>query len=275
MLGAQLLRGQRLQAVRGRGGAAPGRGLGGGCSLPGPSAPSWPLGGWGRRWAQGKGKGSELSGGLKIRARPQCGCSTRTFGFCSSPEAAGGDGRQPGLRRRGRAKPRLWRERSSLHACLGGTAPAQPGEDASPQALPGPLCGGESARAAGLASLAPTCGPAASFGSSSSLGPSRSGSASASGSPAPAPASRLGGGGGSGAWGFCGPATRARSRRPAPPLGLLRLRVMLLSRRSLAPLAPPPPPPLPSQDNSQYGGARLPVRRCQQVRGHSESAPPH
>lgn len=32
------------------------------------------------------------------------------------------------------------------------------------------------------------------------------------------------------------------------------------SRRSLAPHAssPPPPPPLPSQDNSQYGGARLP-----------------
>lgn len=52
------------------------------------------------------------------------------------------------------------------------------------------------------------------------------------------------------------------------------------SRRSLASLAPPPPPPppqppLPSQDNSQYGGARLPLCRCQQVRGHAESAPPH
>lgn len=45
------------------------------------------------------------------------------------------------------------------------------------------------------------------------------------------------------------------------------------SRLSLAPLAPPPP--LPTQDNSQYGGARLPLHRCQQVRGHTESAPPH
>lgn len=97
-----------------------------------------------------------------------------------------------------------------------------------PKLTPAPLPGSESAGAAGLASLAPTCGPGANLGSSSSLGPWRSGSAGASGGPAPAPASRLGGGGGSGAWGFCCPAARTRSRRPAPPLGLLRLRVMPL-----------------------------------------------
>lgn len=49
MLGAQLLRGQRGEGVE----PLPG-GEKRGCSLPGPSAPRWPMGGWGSRWAQGR-----------------------------------------------------------------------------------------------------------------------------------------------------------------------------------------------------------------------------
>lgn len=54
MLGAQLLRGQRLQAERGRGGAALRGGKERACSLPGLSALRLPVGGWGIRWAWGK-----------------------------------------------------------------------------------------------------------------------------------------------------------------------------------------------------------------------------
>lgn len=132
-----------------------------------------------------------------------------------------------------------------------------------PKPVPARLRRGEKAGTAELASFAPTCGPGASLGSSSSLVPSRSGSTGASGAPAPSAASKLGGGGGSGTWGFCSPAARARSRRPAPPLGLLRLRVMLLpaplprstcAAAAAAPLSgqqpiwrrPAPPPPLPA-----------------------------
>lgn len=155
------------------------------------------------------------------------GYGTTKSSPCSNPEAAG-EGRQPG-HRTGRAMLRLGEKGPASTPASGEKASAPAGGRwFIPKLTPAPLPGGESAGAAGLASLAPTCGPGANLGSSSSLGPWRSGSAGASGGPAPAPASRLGGGGGSGAWGFCCPAARTRSRRPAPPLGLLRLRVMPL-----------------------------------------------
>ena len=158
--------------------------------------------------------------------------------------------------RTGRATLRLGQKGPASTPASGDSASAPVSRGWSiPKLTPAPLPGGESAGAAGLPSLAPTCGPSANLGSSSSLGPSRSGSTGASGGPAPAPASRLGGGGGSGAWGFCCPAARIRSRRPAPPLGLLRLRVMLLlaplprstraaAAAAAAHLLPPPPQPL-------------------------------
>lgn len=152
---------------------------------------------------------------------------------------------------------------STLALAEKASAPALGVRWSIPKPVPARLQRGERAGTADLASFAPTCGPGASLGSSSSLVPSRSGSAGASGAPAPSSASKLSGGGGSGTWGFCSPAARARSRRPAPPLGLLRLRVMLLpaplprstcAAAATAPLSgqqpiwrrPAPPPPLPA-----------------------------
>lgn len=231
--------------------------------MPGSSAPSDGLGGrQGSRWDRRRWRTRSWGCGLGIGARHRGG----RMASCS-------------LIAGGRAGPKLRREGSILLTpAQGGDRASSPGTGPSPGPAP-PHSEMKAPKQPESPSLAPTCGPGASWGSSSSsLRPARSGSPGASGGPAPAPASRLGGGGGSGAWGFCSPVARVRSRRPAPPLGLLRLRVMLPRRRSLAPLAPPPPPPpppLPSQDNSQYGGARLPSARCQQVRGHTESAPPH
>lgn len=237
----QLLRGRGCRRCRGRSGAVP-EGRGKRLQPSSPRAPRWPVaegaGGPRGRWRAERGaaaSGSQPSPSVGVRP---------DVSLCSRPEAAGrgeqlqpsrrsadrasalGRGVQPPFPPRGRKLRRRTRGKAAAPAAAGWPIP-------NPAPLPLPLGGGESARAAEVASLAPTCGPGTRLGSSSSLEPSRSGSAGASGGPAPAPASRLGGGGGSGAWGFCGPAARARSRLPAPPLALLRLRVML-------PLAPLP-----------------------------------
>lgn len=114
VLGTQLLRGQWLQAVRGKGWSRSRGRERRGCSLPGPSAPRRPLGEWvGEQVGPGKLKDRGLSCGLGITVRSQCGCS-----LCSSPEAAGGV-RQSGLRRPEPPESRLRREGSSLHSCPG------------------------------------------------------------------------------------------------------------------------------------------------------------
>lgn len=74
MLGAQLLRGQWLQAVRGRGGAAPG-GRGKRLQPCRPQRPEMAREWVGEQVGPGKLKGRRLSCGLRIRARSQCGCS--------------------------------------------------------------------------------------------------------------------------------------------------------------------------------------------------------
>lgn len=239
-----------------------------GCSLPGPSAPRWPLGEWvGEQVGLGKLKDRGLSCGLGITVRSQCGCS-----LCSSPEAAGRV-RQSGLRRPGPPESRLRREGSSHHSCPGpeggdgpSPSPSRPrsGKAKAPE-QPDSL---RSLLPAGRASawthsppwdhrgLAPPAPPGA-------LHPLPLPGLAAAGAQAP---------------------EASAAPRPAPARAGPRRRSACSAsesccclRRSLAPLAqpPPPPPPLPSQDNSQYGGARLPLRRCQQVRGHAESAPPH
>lgn len=121
MLGAQLLRGQWLQAVRGRGGAAPG-GRGTRLQPCRPQRPEMARGWVGEQVGPGKLKGRRLSCGLRMRARSQCGCSlsapARRRGEGAGSLVSGEqDGRAsalergvqpPPLPRRRKPQPRPW-----------------------------------------------------------------------------------------------------------------------------------------------------------------------
>lgn len=270
MLGAQLLRGQWLQAVRGRGGAAPG-GREKRLQPCRPQRPEMARGWVGEQVGPGKLKGRRLSCGLRIRARSQCGCSLsaparrRTEG-AGSLVSGEQDGPSLGFGERGPASTPASAEKASAPT-LGSAGEDGPSPNPSlprsgevkapeqPDSLRSLLPAGRASAYArpppwGRRGPAPRAPPGALhpllFPGSAAAG-ARAPGASAAPRPAPARA---------------GP--RRRSACSASES-------CCCSRRSLAPLAPPPPPlPLPSQDNSQYGGARLPpplLPAGQRVRG--------
>lgn len=214
----------------------------------------------GEQVGPGKVKGREPSCSFRIRARCQCGCSLSTPAWrrrqgVGSLVSGEQDGPSLGFGERGPDSTPASVEKTSALALGDG------GQMAHPQTRPCSRSGEVKApkQADSLRSLLPA-GRQSAWARPPAWGPRGRAPRGPPGAQNPLPFP------GSAAAGARAPGASA-APRPAPAHAGPHRRSAcsasesyFCSRRSLASLALPPPPllPLPSQDNSQYGGARLP-----------------